>query len=354
MSWDPAKFGQIVVDFFGYIERNPMPDLYQAFELLTLDSLGKILFGFDFQAIQNPSGERVTTYFTAFTAATDSVYIFAPILDYWPLGQRAKGHRAVERFRTVLGQVAKDKAREIKDDSKNLPREPSDLLTVFVQAWIENQLSLEEILDEMTALLIAGHDTTANALSCVVYLLAKHPEIQVRVREEVKSAFSNHTTGQQIPSADEIKSLKYLDAVIKEALRLYPSTPILPTRRTAKDTQLGNIPIPAGTLITVNLHAMHRYDKYWADPHIFNPERWLSLDDQARNKIAWSAFTGGERICVGKGFATTELRVVLSMLIRKYSLHLPEDSVHKERIQFCCSILLKPRNLRVQFRPYSE
>ncbi|KAK9763729.1 hypothetical protein K7432_009352 [Basidiobolus ranarum] len=297
-GWESTKFGQVVQEFFKYVDSvDSIPDLYHAMQLMTLDILGAVLFGFDFQAISHPDSEQVVSYYTAAEAACNTLYITFPILDRFPVGKRYKEHQAVEYFRSLMGKLAKEKAKTIQNGPQGENEKSSDLLTALVKAWLEKRLKYEEMINEMIALIIAGHDTTATSLSCILYILAKHPEVQSKVRDEVNYHLQSHTSSTQIPSLAEIKSLQYLDAVINETLRIYPPIPLLPSRAAACDTYIGNIPIPKGTLVTLNIHAMQWDKKYWENPAKFDPDRWMQSGKAVRDLPGWGPFTGGERTC---------------------------------------------------------
>ncbi|KAK9759939.1 hypothetical protein K7432_016524 [Basidiobolus ranarum] len=348
LGWEPAKFGKVVLDLITSIdEADSTPELYQIMKFVALDTLGSVLYGFDFQAIRNPASEHVEVYFSAVDAASDIVYMLVPILDSFPIGRRTKDHQAVENFRQMLRDLALKKSLEIQNGSDE--QKTQDILTVLVQAWLDKRLELEEIIDEMSVFLLAGHDTTANSLTCAIYLLAKHKDIQVKVRDEVARAFRAHTSTKEIPSTAEIKSLEYLDAVIKETLRLYPSAPLLPTRTAARNTTIGDVPVPKGALVTLNIYALHRSDEYWENPNEFDPDRWLTPEGRLRDLPAWNPFSGGERTCVGQGFSVMEMKITLSMLVRRYQLQVPDDSPHSDEIQFKSTLLLHPRDLFVKF-----
>ncbi|KAK9709439.1 hypothetical protein K7432_009034 [Basidiobolus ranarum] len=345
-SWEPIMFSSVIHDLFTLIDSmDSKTDLFEIMSLVSLDSLGSLIYGFDFQAIRNPKGEYVSAYLAAIEAASDNLYMFVPILDFFPIGSRARGHKAVEHLRGLLSNLAIDKSKEIQNakDTQN----PDDLLTVLVEAWLDKQLTMDEIVNELITFNMAGHDTNSSLLCCTIYLLAKHSDVQTKVREEIRVAFQSHTSMMELPSIAELKSLEYLEAVIKETLRLYPPVPIVPTRITAYDTNIGHIPVPKGTLVSLNYFAMHRSDQYWDEPAKFNPSRWLAPNKPDPALLAWGPFGGGKRICIGQSFSMTEVTVVLCMLVRRYNLKLPEDSPHKNNILFRRNLILLPTDLHV-------
>ncbi|ORX92513.1 cytochrome P450 [Basidiobolus meristosporus CBS 931.73] len=336
LGWEPTNFGEIVIEFFQRLETtNSIPNLHHAMKLLTLDIIGKVLFGFDFQAIRHPESEHVTTFYTAIDA------------DRFPVGKRRQDWVTTENFRKWLATIAINKSKSMEGGQQDSGNPPQDVLSALVQAWLNGKLEFEETLNEAFALIFAGHDTTATALTCAIYLLARHPEIQTKVRAEVNRELQHHTSSMGIPAITEIKRLNYLEAVIKETMRLYPPAPLIPTRVVAQDTSLGAIPLPKGTMVTLNLYALHRDEKHWENPDKFDPDRWLSPEGMLRDLPAWSAFTDGMRMCIGKSLAMNELRIVLSMLVRRYHLSLPHDSPHKETLHFGQSFLFAPEDLEV-------
>ncbi|KAK9763912.1 RNA polymerase C-22 sterol desaturase [Basidiobolus ranarum] len=355
MGWEPDRFSSSVLDFFECVDSmESVPDLYHIMELMTLDTLGKVLFGFHFEALRKPEGEYISTYFKAIKAAFNVLYIAIPILDRFPTPGRTKGHLAVKEFRDLLGTLAIAKSKEIENQLNDPEKIPSDLLTVLVQSWLDKRLTFEEIIDEMVTLIIAGHDTTANTLSCALYLLAEQSEIQTKAREEINSIFEGHTSTVDIPSSDQIKSLHYLEAIIKETLRLYPPTPILLTHAAAENTRIGNIAIPKGTLINLNFYAMHRCEEYWDEPNLFKPDRWLSPEGTVKNLPSWGPFSDGIRTCIGKSFAMAEMKIALSMIVRRYYLTLPETSSGESGLQFEAEMIFKAKNLHLQFTKISD
>ncbi|ORX92392.1 cytochrome P450 [Basidiobolus meristosporus CBS 931.73] len=310
LGWEPSSIGGVVLDFFKELDtKKAIPDMYHAIQLMTLDILGKVLYGYNFEAIQNPETTK---------AALDMMYISFPILDRFIFGKRKRELDAVERFRDWLGNLAIEKKAALSHEPGN--HRFNDLLSVLVKAWSEKQLSFDEMLNEAVVLSIAGHDTTASSLSSVIYVLAKYPAIQEKVREEVNRVLKSHASTEDIPSTAEIKMLHYLEATIKESMRLYPPAPILPTRMAACDTMLGQIPIPKGSLITLNIYALQRDEQYWENPTMVDPERWLNSGGQVQDLPAWCPFTNGSRLCIGKSFAMNEMKIVLSMLGKCSSL----------------------------------
>ncbi|RGB39207.1 cytochrome P450 [Rhizophagus diaphanus] len=174
--------------------------------------------------------------------------------------------------------------------------------------------------------MLAGHDTTANALTTILYLLAAHKDAQKKVRDEILRVLGDDLT----PSAEQQKELKYMNMVMNENLRLYPPVAQLPRRFSAQEIKFRNHVIPAKTAIILNIYGIHHSSRNWKDPENFIPERF---ENEKHDYYAWLGFGGGSRICLGINFSLIEQRIMLCALLRKYEIFLPADSIHKDKLQ---------------------
>ncbi|KAK9763730.1 hypothetical protein K7432_009352 [Basidiobolus ranarum] len=200
-GWESTKFGQVVQEFFKYVDSvDSIPDLYHAMQLMTLDILGAVLFGFDFQAISHPDSEQVVSYYTAAEAACNTLYITFPILDRFPVGKRYKEHQAVEYFRSLMGKLAKEKAKTIQNGPQGENEKSSDLLTALVKAWLEKRLKYEEMINEMIALIIAGHGNKSRFPSHYNNTANNAPQIQLPLHFHAFSIFWQSTQRFKVKS----------------------------------------------------------------------------------------------------------------------------------------------------------
>jgi len=188
-----------------------------------------------------------------------------------------------------------------------------------------------QLRDEVWTMIMAGHETTANALSWALYLLAKHPEAARKVDAEVAAVL-----GARVPEFDDLAKLPYTLAVIKESMRLYPPIWGL-ERQTAADDVIGGYPISKGTLILIFPYLVHRNQAIWEDPEAFKPERFLSGTE--RSRFAYLPFGAGPRICIGNAFATMEAQIVLAMIVQRHRFTLAPDA----RIEVEQVLSLRPR-----------
>jgi cytochrome P450 len=176
-----------------------------------------------------------------------------------------------------------------------------------------------QLRDEVITLFLAGHETTANALTWTWVLLARHPDVEQRLHAELDTVLTGNA-----PSADEVTKLPYTRAVIAESMRLYPPAWTL-GRRALEDYQWAGHHIPKGALILMSQWIVQRDARFWPEPDRFMPERW-QVEAKDRPRFAYFPFGGGNRLCVGESFAWTEAMIVLATIAGRWRL--PLDPSH--------------------------
>ena len=196
----------------------------------------------------------------------------------------------------------------------------NDLLGMLLSARDEDGHGMDDhqLRDEVLTLLLAGHDTTALALTWAWVLLASHAEIEARLHAEVDSLAA-------VPSLSDLPRLRYTDAVISETLRLYPTAWAI-AREALRDTTIGGQHVPKGTSVLIITWAMHRDPRFFDSPEQFRPERWLDGLAERLPRLAYVPFGGGQRVCIGSSFAQMEGTLVLSTLAQQFSLRLVDPS----------------------------
>ncbi|KAL5743293.1 hypothetical protein ACOSQ2_026409 [Xanthoceras sorbifolium] len=182
-------------------------------------------------------------------------------------------------------------------------------------------LNLQLIMDECKTFFFAGHETTALLLTWTLMLLASNPSWQEKVRAEVK-----HVCGDKIPTVDHLPKLSLLNMVINESLRLYPPATVLP-RMAFEDIKLGDLLIPKGLSIWIPVLAIHHSEELWGkDVNEFNPERFASRPFSPGRHFM--PFAAGPRNCIGQSFAMMEAKIILAMLISKFSFNISDNYRH--------------------------
>ena len=175
-------------------------------------------------------------------------------------------------------------------------------------------LSPRQIHDEALTLLLAGHETTALALSWTWYLLAQHPDVDATMQAELQTVL-----GGRLPTAEDLPQLRYTRMVFTEALRLYPPAWLM-TRRAREEVVIGDYRFPPGTFFLLSPYLTHRDPRFFPDPEAFVPTRWAAPPDAGPARYAYLPFGGGPRQCLGEGFAWMEGLLVLTTLAQTWRM----------------------------------
>ena len=250
-----------------------------------------------------------------------------------------RGTRAAKRLRRAIGRI-------LDEREKRNGAEP-DLLSLIRGADESggDGFTPEELKDQALTLLLAGHETTASALGWTWHLLSQNPAALARLESEIRT-----TLGGTLPSADNIRALPYLEAVVQEALRLFPPVWGL-TRQAVEPFSLGSRTFPTGTRVVMLPWVIHRQASYFSRPDEFDPGRWLdgSMADQPRH--AYIPFGAGPRTCIGRSFALMEMRLIIATVLQRYRMHaVPGHVVVAEalvtlRARQGVRVVLEPRTL---------
>jgi cytochrome P450 len=190
-----------------------------------------------------------------------------------------------------------------------------DILSILLSAQNKDDgegMPRQQVRDELVALTAAGHETTTNSMAWTFYLLSEHPAILKRVLGELETVLAGRD-----PRADDLPRLTYLDWVVKESMRLYPSA-WTQGRQAVEAFDLDGYHFPAGTRVMFSQWVLHRLPDVWGDPEIFRPERWDPLHGQKVPQWTYFPFGGGSRICMGMPLAQLQIRLVLATILQHY------------------------------------
>ena len=235
--------------------------------------------------------------------------------------------------------------KEIIEERLKSNAKQNDLLDMLLETRYEDSgegMSTQQLIDEIKILFIAGHETSANAMTFTLHLLGNHPDIQKKVFEELTEIES-----QTADVVEQLQKMAYTNAVINESMRLYPPAWITDRENIEDDTLLG-YHIKDKTLIGVSFYELHRNPKYWKNPEQFDPERFLGELKKESNKYFYP-FGAGPRMCIGLGFAMYEMSLTLSYIVKKYKV-----TSSKKEIQINPLITLKPVGASVTFERRGE
>ncbi|XP_045615139.2 cytochrome P450 4C1 isoform X1 [Procambarus clarkii] len=210
-----------------------------------------------------------------------------------------------------------------------------DLLLEYSEK--ETALSDEDIREEVDTFMFEGHDTTAAAINWSLYLIGCYPEIQARVHEELDSIFGD--SDRPVTMAD-LREMKFTENCIKEALRLFPSVPLL-ARELKEEAVIDGYRIPAGTTVMIVTYRLHRDQEQFPKPEVFDPDRFLPENVAKRHPYAYIPFSAGPRNCIGQKFALMEEKILLSSILRKLRV---ESVTRREDLLILGELILRPEN----------
>jgi cytochrome P450 len=197
--------------------------------------------------------------------------------------------------------------------------EHHDLLGMLMAARDESSgagMDSRELRDQAVTMILAGHETTANALTWLWYLLSRYPATERAIAGEAGAVL-----GERAPSPEDLPALVHTTRAIQETLRLYPPVWLFGRRALAAD-EIGGYQIPAGSALFLCPHLTHRDPRFWDNPEGFDPERFAPAAAAARPRFAYFPFALGPRMCIGEAFALMEMQIVVAMIARRYRLHL--------------------------------
>ncbi|XP_073463815.1 cytochrome P450 4V2-like [Aquarana catesbeiana] len=244
--------------------------------------------------------------------------------------------------KTILERAQELKNAEASTNGNaelNKPKKRSAFLDMLLKATDDagNTLSHKDIREEVDTFMFEGHDTTAAALNWSLFLLGSHPEIQAKVHKELDETFGQ---SDRPVTMDDLKKLRYLEAVVKEALRIYPSVPFF-ARTITEDCTIRGFHVPKGVNVVIVPFALHRDPEYFPEPEEFRPERFLPENSSGRNPYAYIPFSAGLRNCIGQRFALMEEKVVLSTILRNFSV---KASQKKDELCLVGELILRPQD----------
>ncbi len=208
----------------------------------------------------------------------------------------------------------------------------NDLLAMLLNASDDNGnlMSDRQIRDEVITIFTAGHETTANLLSWTLYLLARHPDVLAKLRQELDAL---QQTG--MPTAEDLQRLVYTRAVLNESMRIRPPAGIL-MRKITKDTELDGYSLKQGRLAIFSIYNIHHHPDFWPQPEQFDPERFLNGENR---RFSFMPFGTGERVCIGNHFALLESQLLLSMIVQNFDLQL----LSTDEAEIEMAVTLKPK-----------
>src|SRR5580704_18116919 len=274
---------------------------------LTLEIIARTMFSADVSG----EVEAVRRLMEIVVTMRPSILDLLGFPEWLPRRQPPAYGRAIAEFEAL---VARFLARRRSDGIDR-----RDLLSMLLAARDPETgtgMSDKQLRDEILTIFLAGHETTANALSWIWYLLARHPEAEARLHDEL-----DRVLGGRLPTHGDFAELKWTRMVVEEAMRLYPPAHTI-ARTALGEDRIGGVRVPAGAIITVSIYMTHRNPNLWTDPERFDPERFAPAEAARRHRFAYLPFGGGPRICIGNSFALVETQVIVAAIAQHYRVRL--------------------------------
>jgi len=284
-------------------------DIHEEMMALTQAIVAKTLFDADVADEATTVGHATRILMEDFGARLGSLLQLLPPWLPTPANMRAR--RAIRRLDDVVYRMIGARRRDAEDRG--------DLLSILLQARDADDgatMTDRQVRDEVMTLFMAGHETTAVALSWTWFLLAQHPEVEARLAEELRDVL-----GGREAAVSDLPALRYTEMVVTESMRLYPPAYGM-GRQAVRGTEVAGHPVAPGTVVILPTWVVHRDGRWYEDAEAFRPERWA--DNLARRlpRFAYFPFGGGPRQCIGNAFAMMEAILIVATIARRFQLRL--------------------------------
>lgn len=304
-------------------------EIYSEMMHVTLDIIGRTLFNIDLSSSADKTAQ-------AFHSALEILSVRGNNLLNLPMSIPTPSNRKLKKALTTLDEMV----FQLVQDRLKMDNPPKDLLSMLLAAKGEDgePLPVEDVRDEIITMFLAGHETTAIALTWTWYLLAQHPEVEAKLHEEW-----DNVLGGRIPTSDDLANLPYTKMVFQESMRLY--SPVWSNARdTLEQDLIRGYEVEKGSMVFICPYLTHRHPDYWEDPDRFWPERFNEVNSKGRHKYAYVPFSVGPRMCIGNHFSTFEAQLLLATFGQKYRFALDPKNPPEMNFQ----ITLRPKDgLRV-------
>jgi cytochrome P450 len=301
-------------------------DVHDEMMRLTFRIVGKTLFSTDVEGDADVVGPAlsVATHFTE-----DYAQAVIPTPLWIPTPANVRFRRAKRALDAIVFRII--------DERRKGASAAGDLLSMLMAVTDEEtgeRMDDRQLRDEVMTLVLAGHETTANALSWTFMLLSQHPDVERRLHAEVAAAL-----GDRAPRLEDLPKLTYCANVVSEALRLYPPAWAFERQAIADDTILG-CRVPKGSMVGISPYVVHRHPAHWDNPLGFDPDRFTPARSEGRPRYAYLPFGGGPRMCIGNAFALMEAQLVVARVVQRYRVDLlPGHPVELDPV-----VTLRPKN----------
>ena len=357
-------YGKIISEYSSlYINNNwkdgLVLDIHKEMTKLTLAIISKILFGSN--TLELSDIDNISNSITIIIEYINKLRIpFLKFIEILPLPSTIKYKRALSNLDKLIYHKINERRQKIKQsqDESELTLDFSektkafqnkdniDMLSILIASSYNKETDNKEntfydvgkvvrmdnrqLRDEVMTMFLAGHETTANALTWTIYLLALHPKIESKIVDEIISLTGSDDIDNRLITYDDVSKLKYTEMVLMESMRLYPPSWAI-GRQAIENYNLANkYVIPSGSVLIISQYLVHHDSRYFSQPDQFYPERWTPEFRSSIPRFSYFPFGGGSRSCIGEPLAWMEGIIVLATIIKKWKITLEENMKHIE------------------------
>ncbi|XP_064458392.1 cytochrome P450 4V2-like [Ornithodoros turicata] len=247
--------------------------------------------------------------------------------------------KVIRERKQMYLKLQAENAGDFNDDAFQAMKARRAFLDLLLsQHFKDPSFTEEDIREEVDTFMFEGHDTTAVGISWALYMIGLHQDVQDKIVEELDEIFGSDT--ERDATMEDVRRMKYLECVLKESLRLFPSVPLI-GRELQEDWQYAGTNFPKGTICTIFIYSLHRDPKTFPKPEEFIPERFLPENCVGRHPFSYVPFSAGPRNCIGQKFALMEMKTLVSRVLRNYRL---QSMYHRDKVQMVSELVLRSRN----------
>lgn len=315
----------LLAEWENYAQNGQTVDVAKEMMCLTFGIVGRALFSTDLEKDAREVGQAITV---ALAEASRRADILIPIPLWLPTPSNRRYKRAIQTIDAYVFNLIRER--------RGSDNRPFDLLTMLIEAVDDESnesMTDQQLRDEVITFMLAGHETTAVALTWTLYFLSEHPE----AAEKAQAECCQVVIGKP-PEFEDLQQLTYTKMVFEESLRLYPPLPFI-ARNALEADHLGGCAVPQNSMVMLSQYLTHHHPALWKNPEEFQPERFTPEAIQDRHPRCYFPFSSGQRMCIGADFATTEALVFLSMALQKYRV----ERVTTEPVELLEQVTLRPK-----------
>lgn len=300
-------------------------DIASAMEQLSLNALLGAMFGSSI----DPDATRRITRAVEFVLGVAGRGMFLEVPPFIPTPENLQVNKALNDLSQVILQLIDQRRRTVNENQSQ------DLLSLLLESQEDDLtgMSEQQLRDEVTAMLVAGYETTAVTMTWMFYLIAQHPEVEQKLRQEIAAV-----VGDRAVTFHDLPNLHYANMVILESMRNYAPFWAM-TRETVADDEIRGYHIPAKSLIAVSPYVTHKHPKFWVEPDKFDPERFNEERSSGRHRFAYYPFGAGPRVCIGERQAMLIIQLTLVTVLQSYHMAL----VPEHPVQIHTAMTIRPK-----------